>query len=579
MKKYSIYLWVRYIIIIIYLFLSYYSVKASNDTLFKRVSVNEVKSERRDYLNIIINSPITKSYSLVKLNRLIFNQSIIINLDDNNKFNAVLYENQGSIRMKTEFQNIFGSFLFKNKKLRGYVQFKNEKFEIIPIDSLVHIIILIDETKIPSELCNFNNDSLAKETKKNKNPTISTIPDECNIRILVAYTPNARDARGGEEDINDDIQWAVQLTIESYDKSNVNQRIELARTILTNYTETGNWDTDVGRFFNPNDGIMDELDNIRDLYSADCMVLIIDDDTYCGQAESILSNESTARCVVSAGSTCLTTYFSFAHELGHLMGCDHDPSNEVGPAFPYGHGFCHSAGDNWRTIMSYQNNCALNRIQFWSNPDIEFQGDPMGDVWYANNHRVLNETEETIREFRLTPLINVIPLEIVTEFNIADFLARSILQITWNFIAEENSEVSLRAGDEVILSPGTRAEIGSNVHVFIDDCGTQAIVSKDDKKGSSKLIESSFINYKFVVVPNPANNSIEVKFKLEEGSPVQIQIINSLGQTLLCQSDFYNNTATEKKLSFDVSTLPSGLYFVVLRSQSFVQSKQIVILK
>lgn len=67
---------------------------------------------------------------------------------------------------------------------------------------------------------------------------------------------------------------------------------------------------------------------------------------------------------------------AFAHELGHLAGCSHNPEDPdlKKPTYKYGHGFCHKAAQ-WQTIMAVPTNkCPEKRIlNRFSNPD-KFEG-------------------------------------------------------------------------------------------------------------------------------------------------------------------------------------------------------------
>ncbi len=103
----------------------------------------------------------------------------------------------------------------------------------------------------------------------------------------------------------------------------------------------------------------------------------------------------------AAHYTCITGYYSFGHEVGHLQGARHDRyvDSSTSP-YPYGHGFI-PASKSWRTIMAYGNNCSnCTRIQYWSNPLKTYGGVAMGTAAYEDNARVLNETRGTVAGFR-----------------------------------------------------------------------------------------------------------------------------------------------------------------------------------
>ncbi|TAL67530.1 MAG: T9SS type A sorting domain-containing protein [Bacteroidetes bacterium] len=79
--------------------------------------------------------------------------------------------------------------------------------------------------------------------------------------------------------------------------------------------------------------------------------------------------------------------------------------------------------------------------------------------------------------------------------------------------------------------------------------------------------------------PNPASTLIDVVYKLQSLGSVQLIITNSYGQKVY-NADLNNITSTqEQKLSIDISTFPSGLYFVTLRSPGVALTKGVVVVK
>jgi hypothetical protein len=105
---------------------------------------------------------------------------------------------------------------------------------------------------------------------------------------------------------------------------------------------------------------------------------------------------------------CLTGHYSFAHEIGHILGARHNPEQDPrSQPYPYGHGFLDVAR-GWRTIMAYDDRdrcrggtCA--REMYWSNPNIEHQyfGVPTGSEDTQHNARVLNENVQRAARFRI----------------------------------------------------------------------------------------------------------------------------------------------------------------------------------
>jgi hypothetical protein len=143
---------------------------------------------------------------------------------------------------------------------------------------------------------------------------------------------------------------------------------------------------------------MDNVHALRDTYGADMVVLVSDVNGYCGQADAIYANSSSAFAIVDYD--CATGYYSFGHELGHLQGARHNPENDpTSSPFSYGHGY-QDPQQNWRTVMAY--NCSSNctRQLFWSNPNKTYGGTATGTNSLSDNARVLNATAATMAAFK-----------------------------------------------------------------------------------------------------------------------------------------------------------------------------------
>ncbi|TAL69799.1 MAG: T9SS type A sorting domain-containing protein [Bacteroidetes bacterium] len=162
------------------------------------------------------------------------------------------------------------------------------------------------------------------------------------------------------------------------------------------------------------------------------------------------------------------------------------------------------------------------------------------------------------------------------------------------------SLLTIKAGEEIIFRPCTQILEGANMHAYIQptgcdfnpvasdpddvyttDCGETSIVGKNDfdNNYSSKIIEETQEKTYFDCIPNPAFSSIDVVYKLPTEGSMQLIITNSYGQQVYNANLNYAKAKNEQRFSIDISSFPSGLYFVVLRSQNIVQSKQVVIVK
>lgn len=287
--------------------------------------------------------------------------------------------------------------VIRDGNVTGSVRDNGNLYSIEPLGQGMHALIKIDQSKFPEdEPPSFREKgSQAPAPLPKTQPSASQADGPVGINVLVAYTPSARTSVG---DINATIELAVAEANQSYINSNVNIRLAKVSTFEVNYSESGKSYEQIVQDFKS----INEVLNNRNITGADISVLIVNQSQYCGMADAILANASTAFAAVHVG--CATGYYSFAHELGHLQGALHDIATDPSQVpFPYGHGFQHtSPAPAWRTIMAY--NCPGNcdRLQYWSSPTVTHNGYAMGNVGTANNARVLNETAATMASFRNT---------------------------------------------------------------------------------------------------------------------------------------------------------------------------------
>jgi len=123
--------------------------------------------------------------------------------------------------------------------------------------------------------------------------------------------------------------------------------------------------------------------SLRNTYYADLVSMFIEGTQYCGIGYMMNtvshSFESSAFTVVARTAPPV---LQLAHEMGHNEGARHDWYADTGTTpYEYAHGYVYTPG-RWRTIMAYNNQCAdsgfnCTRLQYWSNPGINYGGQPM----------------------------------------------------------------------------------------------------------------------------------------------------------------------------------------------------------
>ncbi|HEX2207546.1 MAG TPA: M12 family metallo-peptidase [Longimicrobium sp.] len=280
-----------------------------------------------------------------------------------------------------------------------------EQYTIEPLGNGMHAVSRLDQSKLPPEHSPDNPTGVLDtpppfESLAAREPAGDVgIAAVSTINVLVVYTASAASAAGN---ISSRIQLAVDETNQSYVNSGININLVRVHTAQVTYNEANrSFSQHVSALRSTTDGIMDNVHTLRNTYAADVVVLVVNDSEACGIASTIKATATSAFAV--AHWSCITGYYSFGHEIGHLQGARHDrfvdPSTSP---YAYGHGFIPST-KNWRTVMAYGNNCSnCTRIQWWSSPlkTYPVTGQVMGTTQYEDNARVLNTTAPTVAAFR-----------------------------------------------------------------------------------------------------------------------------------------------------------------------------------
>ncbi|HEY6115054.1 MAG TPA: M12 family metallo-peptidase [Candidatus Dormibacteraeota bacterium] len=151
---------------------------------------------------------------------------------------------------------------------------------------------------------------------------------------------------------------------------------------------------------------MDSVHVSRDLHAADLVALIVEKPLGgCGIGYLMegAANAGFSEFAFSVTALeCISPNYSFGHELGHNMGCNHARSDGTGlGAFDFSFGF-KDPQETFRTIMAYDCPSGCPRVRHFSNPSVTFTGKPTGTAT-ENNAQSINDVRRLVANFRRSP--------------------------------------------------------------------------------------------------------------------------------------------------------------------------------
>jgi peptidyl-Asp metalloendopeptidase len=201
------------------------------------------------------------------------------------------------------------------------------------------------------------------------------------IDVMVLYTPAAKIAAGGQTAIELLIENAAADANTGYANSHLTHTVRVVHKEEVAYDEASGFEDALTRLAGSADGVMDQIHQLRNQYGADMVSLFINNTQYCGLAYLLrdLTQDFSGSAFSVVHWDCAVGNHSFAHEMGHNLGADHDRANGCSGLFPYSCGYQHAP--QFRTIMAYP--CAgqpCPRENYWSSPEIFFLGIATGIV-------------------------------------------------------------------------------------------------------------------------------------------------------------------------------------------------------
>ena len=281
--------------------------------------------------------------------------------------------------------------------LAGFIESPDGIYEIVPRGRGTSSLVLLDTGRFPQEA-----ESLVPTSQPDLTASsfsAASHPDpQGRIDVMILYTPAARIAAGGTDNIRATAQAAVDAANTAYANSQITTRLRLVHTQEVAYDDSWTYEDHLV-WLSADPGVA----RLRESHRADLVDLLVEDGEYCGigWVMSSVSPLFAGNGFSVTTRSCAVGNLSFAHELGHNMGSQHDPANgSILTSFPFSYG--HFVSGVFRTVMSYNTHCLSNcpRVARFSNPNLTYAGHPAGVANARDNHRTINATDAVVANFR-----------------------------------------------------------------------------------------------------------------------------------------------------------------------------------
>ena len=332
-----------------------------------------------------------------------------------------------------------------------------------------------------------SSDSLSPSVGSSSSDSGIQSDDGSVIDLLVVYTQEARNAAGSVSAIESLIDLAESETNAAYSNSGVNHVVRVVAKQEISFSESS---FSFSGFLNSaQNGSISGLHALRDANGADLVVVLVQgDNSLCGLGFLMNPVSSTFEAFgYSVTQTnCATGNYTFGHEIGHNMSARHDRANDStdGAPFDYNHGYVDGV-NNFKTIMGTGSN---TRVQFFSNPNVQFNGAVTGiaegSANAADNRLTFQNTALTVSNFRQAidspssgAFASIVPQpnssRVVAPYWQSDDTSYSFIAVTHPSLSDMASQVGVivRAikNDRTLFGSATAFTIDSNVtkRIFI----------------------------------------------------------------------------------------------------------------
>ncbi len=287
--------------------------------------------------------------------------------------------------------------------------------------------------------------------------------------------------------------------------------------------------------------------------------------------------------------------FTFAHELGHLFGGDHEQDNTFSEPYAHGHYFERrvflGTRRRYATLMhTFPAGVNYSRIQRFSNPNLTYDGVATGND-RGNVARRMNETGSWVRTFRPGP--NNISAYIQggqTVFNGANVYEAVVscgqAPYTYNWAVSYDgfsfgSAVSTAETYTYYYYPG--ATLIRQIRLQVTAADGRQTTSFLNINGASgrvggKVASTPTVPTLLDAYPNPFSENTIIEFFLPATMNTSLKVTDMVGRTvqILVNGQL---PAGKHYQTLSLQSLPEGMYHYTLQCGGFKETKRMVHVK
>ncbi|MST00134.1 MAG: hypothetical protein EXS29_02330 [Pedosphaera sp.] len=234
----------------------------------------------------------------------------------------------------------------------------------------------------------------------------STPPGSGTIDILAAYTPGAVAKHGGVTNVQNMINLAVAQANTAFQNSQIKTTLRLVHAVQVQHSASSIIE-DLTAITSGSAPEMKQLHQLRKQHKADLVSIFTEAHGSSAVGVAWLGTSSMPQYGFSAVELWATPMMTFAHEVGHNLGCAHNMGDKGIYNDSVGHRFSGANGTNgtsvspqgqtlYRSVMSYSPGA---RVLHFSNPSVQYKGTATGVTGTADNARTINQTTATISKY------------------------------------------------------------------------------------------------------------------------------------------------------------------------------------